>query len=155
MHNKIVLCSEKKWRGFGKLHFKKHEGHHISCIFISSQLNSSKNVGKGIFFYGWGRRETPPIALQPSRPFVLLTPILFPRSSPEALHARRRERPLLAKEGVWARNGRSNFARQSDFHVIAEFFHMPQSCNMGQTSPPKEGMLRNFTSKKSDGFGRV
>jgi hypothetical protein len=36
------------------------------------------------------------------------------------------------KEEVWARNGRPNFARQSDFHVIAGFFNMPQSCDMGQ-----------------------
>jgi hypothetical protein len=36
---------------------------------------------------------------------------------------------------------------------------MPQICDMGQdgfTSPPKEGVLRNFFSpEKSDGFGRV
>jgi hypothetical protein len=44
-----------------------------------------------------GPAGTPPIALQPSMPFVLLTPVLFPRSSPEALHSVRRERPLLAK----------------------------------------------------------
>jgi hypothetical protein len=36
------------------------------------------------------------------------------------------------KEEVWARNGRSNLARQSDFHVIAGFFNMPQSCDVGQ-----------------------
>jgi hypothetical protein len=46
-----------------------------------------------------GPAGTPPTALQPSRPFVL-TPVLVPRSSPEALHARPRERPLLAKGGI-------------------------------------------------------
>ena len=32
---------------------------------------------------------------------------------------------------------------------------MPQSWDMGQifTSPPEEGMLRTFTSEKSNGFG--
>jgi hypothetical protein len=38
------------------------------------------------------------------------------------------------KEELWARNGRSNLARQSDFHVIAGFFNMPHSCDMGQTA---------------------
>jgi hypothetical protein len=42
---------------------------------------------------------TPPITLQPSRPFVLLTPFNSP-SSPEELHARRRERRLLAKAAI-------------------------------------------------------
>jgi hypothetical protein len=45
-----------------------------------------------------------------------------------------------------------NFARQSDFHLIAGFFNMPQTCDF--TSSPKEGMLWNFSPKKSDGFGR-
>jgi hypothetical protein len=47
------------------------------------------------------------------------------------------------KEELWARNGRSNLARQSDFHVIDGFFNMP------------EGMLRIFSPEKSDGFGGV
>jgi hypothetical protein len=48
------------------------------------------------------------------------------------------------KEEVWARNDRPNFARQSDFHVIAGFFNMPQSCDVGQT-----GMLWIFSLEKS------
>jgi hypothetical protein len=32
---------------------------------------------------------------------------------------------------------------------------MAQSCDMGFTSPPKEGLLRNFSPEESDGFGRV
>jgi hypothetical protein len=62
------------------------------------------------------------------------------------------------KEELWARNVRSNLARQSDFHVIAGFLNMPQNCDMGQavfTSPPKLGMLRILSPEKSDGFGRV
>jgi hypothetical protein len=62
-----------------------------------------------------------------------LTPVLVPRSSPEALHVILRERPLLAKGEVWTINSRSNLATQSDFHVIAGFFNMPQSCDMGRT----------------------
>jgi hypothetical protein len=32
--------------------------------------------------------------------FVLFTPMEFRHSSPEALHTKRRERPLLAKDGT-------------------------------------------------------
>jgi hypothetical protein len=32
---------------------------------------------------------------------------------------------------------------------------MPQICDMGFTSPPKEGALRIFSPEKSNGFGRV
>jgi hypothetical protein len=58
---------------------------------------------------------------------------------------------------LWARNGWSNLAGQSDFHVIAWFINLPQSCDMGDgfTSPLKEGMLRIFTPEKSDCFGWV
>jgi hypothetical protein len=62
-----------------------------------------------------------------------LTPRLWSlRLSPEALHAMRDlcER----KQEVWARNGRPNFDRQSDFHVISGFFYMPHICDMGQTA---------------------
>jgi hypothetical protein len=76
------------------------------------------------FFFHWGPAETPPIALQPSRPFVLLTPFLVPHSSPEALHARQRERPLLAKGGSMGEKWPVKFY-QSNFHVIAGFFNMP------------------------------
>jgi hypothetical protein len=52
------------------------------------------------------------------------------------------------KEEVWARNSRPNFGRQSDFHVIAGFFNMPQSCDMGQTA------LLPFRRKACWGFCR-
>jgi hypothetical protein len=64
-----------------------------------------------------------------------LTPIF---SSP--VHLQKRSTPdglrdlYKRKEELWARNGRSNLARQSDFHVITGFFNMPQSCDMGQTA---------------------
>jgi hypothetical protein len=76
-------------------------------------------------------------------------------SSP--VYLQRRSKPdgvrdlWLWKEELWARNNRSNLGRQSDFHVIAGFFYMPQICDMGQTFPPKEGVLRIF----SPDFGRV
>jgi hypothetical protein len=60
------------------------------------------------------------------------------------------------KEEVWARNGRPNFARQPDFHIIVVFFNMPHSCDMGQTAllpPPEEGMLWIFSPEKSDNLG--
>jgi hypothetical protein len=35
-------------------------------------------------------------------------------------------------------------------------FYMPHFCDMWQTTLlPKEGMLRNFSPEKSDGFGRI
>jgi hypothetical protein len=56
------------------------------------------------------------------------------------VHLQRRSMPdsmtdlCVRKEEVWARNGRPNFARQSDFHVIAGFFNIRQICDMGQTA---------------------
>jgi hypothetical protein len=47
------------------------------------------------------------------------------------------------------------FRLEFDFLVILEIFYMPQICDMGQTSPPKEGVLRIFSLLKSDGFGWV
>jgi hypothetical protein len=41
---------------------------------------------------------------------------------------------------------------------IVGIFNMLQSCDMGQMAlhaPPKEGMLRIFSPKKSNGFGWV
>jgi hypothetical protein len=76
-----------------------------------------------------GPAGTPPLALQPSRPFVLQPLFLVP-----PFISRRRKRPLLAKGGIMGENGRSSLARQSDFHEIAGFFNMPQSCDMEQTA---------------------
>jgi hypothetical protein len=51
----------------------------------------------------------------------------FLHSSPEALHTKRRERPLLAKDGTKAKE----FSYQSVIHEITGFFYMPQSWDMG------------------------
>jgi hypothetical protein len=61
------------------------------------------------------------------------------------------------KEKVWARNGWPNFARQSDFHLIAGFFNVPQSCDMGQMAllPLQRKACWGFCRPKNDGFGRV
>jgi hypothetical protein len=73
-----------------------------------------------------------------------LTPVLVPRSSPEALHARRRERPLLAKGGIMGEKLPVKFSQT---------IWIPRSCWVllhvaklrhgtdGFTSPPKEDML--------------
>jgi hypothetical protein len=61
-----------------------------------------------------------------------VTPVLIPPSSPEKLHTRRCEKHLLAKGEIIGENGRSILAKHSDSHVIAEFFIMPQICEMGQ-----------------------
>jgi hypothetical protein len=51
----------------------------------------------------------------------------FRHSSPEALHAKRRERPLLEKDGTKAKE----FSYKSVIHEITRFFYMPQSWDMG------------------------
>jgi hypothetical protein len=61
----------------------------------------------------------------------------------------RRERPLSAKDGITGEKWPVNLACDSDFHVNLR--HGTDSF----TSPPKEGMLWNFSPEKSDGFGRV
>jgi hypothetical protein len=47
------------------------------------------------------------------------------------------------------RNGRSNLARQSYFHVIAGFFNMPQSCDIRRLYFPSEGRnAEDFFARK-------
>jgi hypothetical protein len=50
-----------------------------------------------------------------------------------------------------------NFAASGDFHVTLGSFTCRKARNGTDafTSPPKEGVLRIFSPKKSDGFGRV
>jgi hypothetical protein len=50
-----------------------------------------------------------------------------------------------------------NFAKSGDFHVTLSSFACRKARHWtdGFTSPPKEGVLRIFSSEKSDGFGRV
>jgi hypothetical protein len=60
---------------------------------------------------------------------------------------------LAVKGGAIGQEMAGNLAESS------EFFYVPQICDMGPdgfTSPPKEGVLRNFfRPEKSDGFGQV
>jgi hypothetical protein len=44
-----------------------------------------------------------PISTAAMKAYCTLTPMDFRHSSPEALHAKRRERPLLAKDGTKAK----------------------------------------------------
>jgi hypothetical protein len=88
----------------------------------------------------------------------VLNPVLVPRSSPEALHVKRLERPQLAKGGIMGEKWPIKF-------IVT--MRLPRHCRVllhaaklrhgtdGFTSPPKEGMLRIFLPEKSDGFGRV
>jgi hypothetical protein len=66
----------------------------------------------------------------------------FRHSSPEALHTKRRERPLLAKDVTKAKE----FSWQSVIHEITRFFYMLQKLDMKHIFyfPPKEGMLGDF-----------
>jgi hypothetical protein len=50
-----------------------------------------------------------------------------------------------------------NFAESGDFHVTFGSFRCRKARHGtdGFTSPPKEGVLRIFSSEKFDGFGRV
>jgi hypothetical protein len=108
-------------------------------IFFEDKSRASKilNIKQAhLLLLLWvGLAEIPPIALQPSRPFVLL-PLVFGSS----VHPQRRPMPdgmrdlCERKEEVWARNGRWNLARQSDFHVITGFFNMPQSRDARQAA---------------------
>jgi hypothetical protein len=80
-----------------------------------------------------------------------LTPVLVPRSSPEALHTRRRERPLLAKGRIMGEKWPVKFSQT---------IRLPRNCcvlshaanlqhgTVGFNSPPKEGMLRIFSPWK-------
>jgi hypothetical protein len=97
------------------------------------------------FFFLWGG-GIPPSALQPFEAYCANPAFSSPRSSPEALHVRRRERPISERRNYGARNGRSNLAEQCDFHVIVGFFNIPQSCDMGQTAVQFWGLAQRLIS---------
>jgi hypothetical protein len=65
---------------------------------------------------------------------IVLTPLYFPCSSPEALHVRRRERPLSAKGGIMGEKWPVIFSLTMRLPRHYRFFYMPQSCDMGQTA---------------------
>jgi hypothetical protein len=67
-----------------------------------------------------------PISTAAMKAYYTLTQMEFRHSSPEALHTKRRERPLLEKDGIKARK----FSYQSVIHEITRFFYMPQSWDM-------------------------
>jgi hypothetical protein len=96
-----------------------------------------------------------PISTAATRAYCTLTPPMeFHHSFPEALHTKRRERPLLAKDGTKAKE----FSYQSVIHEITRFFYMPQSWDMGHIILlllRRKACLRIFTTpEKSNGFGR-
>jgi hypothetical protein len=92
---------------------------------------------QAIFFFfcvwGWRKFHLSHFSLWSrlySNPFILV-PLFISRCTPcqTAWETCVSERRKYGRE-----NGRPNFARQSNFYVIAGFFNMPQSCGMGQTA---------------------
>jgi hypothetical protein len=67
---------------------------HEGLVQTNLPLLSNSSISYSSSYSIGGPAVTPPIALQHSRSFVLLTPLQFPHSSPEALHTRQRERPV-------------------------------------------------------------
>jgi hypothetical protein len=78
----------------------------------------------------------------------------FRHSSPEALDTKRRESPLLAKDGTKTKE----FSYQSVIHEITRFFYMPSKLGYGThilLPLRRKACLRIFTTpEKSNGFGR-
>jgi hypothetical protein len=73
----------------------------------------------------------------------------FLPSSPEALRSHQCERPLLARKGNWR-----EFNQQPVIHRRSwNFWHAPKLGHGADyfTSPPKEGMLRIFSHRKTTG----
>jgi hypothetical protein len=88
----------------------------------------------------------------------VLNPIIVPRSSPEALHVRRRERLLLAKGGSMGEKMAGQFGVTMRLPPHCRVLYPAAKLRHGTdgfTSPPKEGMLWIFSPEKSDGFDRV
>jgi hypothetical protein len=58
---------------------------------------------------------------------------------------------------LWARNGREILPKVATSMPLLGSFtcHKARHGTEGFTSPPKEGVLRNFLPEKSDGFGWV
>jgi hypothetical protein len=118
---------------------------YLSHFFLEWELFRDKGKGKGRF--------TGPIQHCGHKADCTLAPEIVP-SSPEALRTKRRERLLLAKEGNWIHE----FSQQPVIYCSCwVLLHAPKLGHGADylTSPPKEGMLRIFTSEKSNGFGWV
>jgi hypothetical protein len=90
---------------------------------------------------------------------ALYAPPLVSPSSPEALHVKRREIPLLVKGRIMGEKWPIKFSLTitTSTEIVRNFLHATKLRHEtdGFTSPPKKGMLRIFSPEKSDGFGRV
>jgi hypothetical protein len=69
---------------------------YVICSVYLTMLQAARSVLHLNFFFLWGRRN-PAYALQSTEAYCA-NPALVPRSSPEALHVRRRERPYQKNE---------------------------------------------------------
>jgi hypothetical protein len=68
------------------------------------------------------------------------------------------EKPLSAEGGIMGEKLPIKFSLKCDFHGNCRGFLRAANLRHGTdgfTSPQKEGMLRIFSPKKSDGFGQV
>jgi hypothetical protein len=99
-----------------------------------------------------------PVAPKPIsyRPFMYR--LQFHPSSPEALHVKRHDKPLLVKDGFMCEKWPVNLDCDLDSHVNHRVLLHAAKLRHGTdgfTSHPKEGMLWIFSPEKSKGFGRV
>jgi hypothetical protein len=99
---------------------------HLLPVFLHSTLLSNN-----FFFVLWGRRKLRLTHCSHLR-LIVLIPALVPRLSPEALHIRRRERPLFAKEGIMGEKWPTKFSLIMRLPRHCRVFNMLQSCDMGQ-----------------------
>jgi hypothetical protein len=82
-----------------------------------------------------GASGYPPNVLQPFETYFINSTLVFPLSSPEALHINWRQRPLSAKGGTMGKKCPIKFSRTvATSTVIVGLFYMPQSCDMGLTA---------------------
>ena len=130
------------------------EGRVVCCYAVSlNQTTESREWNRGRI-----RGPAAPMHLDlTNEPFVHR--FQFPPSSPEALHVQRRERPLISEGGKYGREMADPILPTAcDFHGKCKDLLHVSNLRHGTdsfTSPPKEGMLRIFSSEKSDGFSRV
>jgi hypothetical protein len=107
-------------------HFKA-EGH--VAVFVKSHT-----IPFFVFVFCVGPAVTRRMYCSFSR-LIVLYPLYFPLSSPEALHVNRRERPLSAKGGTMGEKCPIKFSHTiATSTVIVRFFCMSQSCDMGPTA---------------------
>jgi hypothetical protein len=77
--------------------------------FLLTSSSSSSSIG--------GAGGKPAFRISAFEAVCTFNPVLVSRLSPEALHVRRRERPLLAKGGSLGQKWPVNLACYYDFHV--------------------------------------